>query len=454
MPGAKRHLPPSNPIASTPINDTILSDVTPGPGETNDLAPPMKKAASNAANGEIVIPPPQPVTATETPGGQSRDEKTPQNGTTGLETETGPSAVASVAGATTSSREGTRAVDSSLSVASCEREAVAEADTRTSKDYYFDSYSHHGIHEEMLKDEVRTRTYQMAILNNRQLFHGKTVLDVGCGTGILSMFAVQAGASHVYAVDCSSIIEQAAKIIKANDYSDRITLIQSKMEDVELPIPHVDIIISEWMGYFLLYESMLNTVLYARDKWLRPGGLIFPDKAVIYLSAVEQDQIKKERIDFWENVYGFDMSALKEVALLEPVVDVVDADSVVTNAVPILNIDILTCTEEDLSFITPFQLRANRSDYIHAFVAFFECAFTRIPKPLGFSTSPHSMYTHWKQTIFYLRDAITICEGEVISGRIECRSNKKNERDLDIGLEFNFEGRRQNVNKRVEFRLR
>ena len=52
-------------------------------------------------------------------------------------------------------------------------------ENRTSKDYYFDSYSHHGIHEEMLKDEVRTKTYQMAILKNRHLFEGKIVLDVG-----------------------------------------------------------------------------------------------------------------------------------------------------------------------------------------------------------------------------------------------------------------------------------
>ncbi len=77
------------------------------------------------------------------------------------------------------------------------------SDERTSKDYYFDSYSHHGIHEEMLKDEVRTRTYQMAILNNKHLFENKVVLDVGCGTRILSMFAVQAGAAHVYAVNCA-----------------------------------------------------------------------------------------------------------------------------------------------------------------------------------------------------------------------------------------------------------
>lgn len=63
-----------------------------------------------------------------------------------------------------------------------------------SADYYFDSYSHFGIHEEMLKDEVRTKTYMNAILRNRHLFQDKVVLDVGCGTGILSMFAAQAGA--------------------------------------------------------------------------------------------------------------------------------------------------------------------------------------------------------------------------------------------------------------------
>jgi protein arginine N-methyltransferase 1 len=50
-----------------------------------------------------------------------------------------------------------------------------------------------GIHEEMLKDQVRTRTYQNAILQNPDLFKGKVVLDVGCGTGILSLFAAKVG---------------------------------------------------------------------------------------------------------------------------------------------------------------------------------------------------------------------------------------------------------------------
>jgi predicted RNA methylase len=74
------------------------------------------------------------------------------------------------------------------------------------------------------------------------------VLDVGCGTGILSMFAAQAGAKHIYAVECSSIIEQAKMIVEKNGFADKITLIRGKMEEIELPVPHVDIIVSEWMG--------------------------------------------------------------------------------------------------------------------------------------------------------------------------------------------------------------
>ncbi|KAL7436231.1 hypothetical protein ACHAXM_006326 [Skeletonema potamos] len=324
----------------------------------------------------------------------------------------------------------------------------------TSRDYYFDSYSHHGIHEEMLKDQVRTRTYQMAILNNKHLFEGKIILDVGCGTGILSMFAVQAGAAHVYGVDCSGIIDSAKRIVKDNGMEDKITLIKGKIEEIDLPVKEVDIIVSEWMGYFLLYESMLNTVLHARDKWLKPGGVIFPDKAVMYISAIEDEQMKYERIDFWENVYGFDMSALKEAALKEPVVDIVDPKCIVTSADPILNIDLNTCTEEDLSFSAPFRIQVERSDYVHAFVAYFECAFTNIHKPLGFSTSPQSKYTHWKQTIFYLSEPMTVCEGEEITGRITCKPNVGNVRDLDIELDIKFDGSRSKVEKLIEYRLR
>lgn len=94
----------------------------------------------------------------------------------------------------------------------------------------------------------------------------------------------------------SSIVEKAKEIVAVNGLSDRVTLLEGKMKEVQLPFPKVDIIISEWMGYFLLYESMLDTVLYARDTYLVPGGKIFPDKATMYVAAIEDGEYKDDKI--------------------------------------------------------------------------------------------------------------------------------------------------------------
>ncbi len=64
-------------------------------------------------------------------------------------------------------------------------------------------------------------------------------------------------------------------------------MLKGKVEEVNLPVPQVDIIISEWMGYFLLYESMLDSVLWARDRYLKPDGKMLPDKATMFLALVE-----------------------------------------------------------------------------------------------------------------------------------------------------------------------
>ncbi|KUF95291.1 hypothetical protein AM588_10005594 [Phytophthora nicotianae] len=297
----------------------------------------------------------------------------------------------------------------------------------TSKDYYFDSYSHFGIHEEMLKDTVRTKAYMNAILQSKHLFKDKVVLDVGCGTGILSMFAAKAGAKHVYGVDCSSMLTHAREIVKANGFADKITLIQGKMEELTLPVDKVDIIISEWMGYFLLYESMLDTVLYARDKYLVSGGLMFPDHATLYIGAIEDGEYKAEKLDFWDNVYGFDMSCIKEIAKV---------------------------TKEELAFSSTFKLTAFRQDFCHALVAYFDCTFSATHKKLSFSTGPKAEYTHWKQTVFYLEDELACNPGEIIEGELTCKPNAANPRDLDININVRFDGGSGSYNHLHEFKLR
>jgi len=309
------------------------------------------------------------------------------------------------------------------------------------KDYYFNSYAHYSIHEEMLKDDVRTGKYQQAILHNRALFEGKVVLDVGCGTGILCMFAAQAGAAKVFGIDCSSIINQAKKIVEVNGFSDVITLIQGKVEDVDLPVDKVDIIISEWMGYFLLYENMLETVIYARDKWLKPDGMIFPDKATLYITAIEDADYKEEKINWWHNVYGFDMSCIKEIAMQEPLVDYVEGHAVVTNSYPILTINVMKATTGVSRFTSPFKITATRKEHIHAFVCYFDIHFTLGDHVVSFSTGPMAPYTHWKQTVFYTGDALSACKGEVIEGTLSCAPNEKNHRDVDIKISYTHTSR-------------
>ncbi|CEP20623.1 unnamed protein product [Cyberlindnera jadinii] len=309
-----------------------------------------------------------------------------------------------------------------------------------SEQHYFSSYDHFGIHEEMLKDEVRTLSYRNAILKNKDLFRDKVVLDVGCGTGILSMFAAQAGAKHVIAVDMSNIIEMAQKIVDLNGFSDKITLVRGKLEDVVLPYKEVDIIISEWMGYFLLYESMLDTVLWARDHYLKKGGLIFPDRATMHIAGIEDGEYRSSKLDYWENVYGFDYSPFIEIAKAEPLVDTVENSAVVTTSGTLVEIDINTVKLEDLAFFNKFTLKAIRDDTIHGLVAWFDIWFpgTDAKHEVYFSTGPHAKYTHWKQTVFYLDDILDIKRGESLEISLANRPNAVNPRELDIEIKWDF----------------
>lgn len=105
----------------------------------------------------------------------------------------------------------------------------------------------------MLKDTIRTESYRNFILTNPSIFKNAIVLDVGCGTGILSMFAAKAGAKKVFAIDASKVAFKAMRNVKENGLNDIIEVIHSKIEDLDgEKIGKVDVIISEWMGYFLL----------------------------------------------------------------------------------------------------------------------------------------------------------------------------------------------------------
>ncbi|SBT78822.1 protein arginine N-methyltransferase 1, putative [Plasmodium ovale] len=315
-----------------------------------------------------------------------------------------------------------------------------EKDMENANNEYFNSYNYIHIHEDMIKDEVRTRTYYDAIRKNEHLIKGKIVLDVGSGTGILSFFAATCGAKHVYSIEKSNIIYTALKIRDQNNLTEKITFIKGLAEEIELPVDKVDIIISEWMGYCLLYENMLDTVLYCRDKWLKEGGLIFPDKAYMYMAGIEDSLYREEKFDFWRNCYDLNFSPVLPILKEEVVIDYVDKNFIVTDTCCILTLDLNTCTKDHLSFVSPFKLRMIRKDYLHALVIWFDVSFSACHTEISFTTGPYGGHTHWKQIVLYTNHVLTAEKNEILKGMFALRKNNKNNRHIDMKLHYVFDG--------------
>ena len=300
----------------------------------------------------------------------------------------------------------------------------ANFDKANEHDYYFNSYSSHHIHEEMLKDTSRTLAYQRAIEGNPEDFKDKIVLDIGCGTGILSIFAARAGAKHVYAVDNAEIALFAREIVKENGLSDKITVLKGKIEEIDFPFGEggVDIIISEWMGYFLLYESMLDCVLWARDKYLnKKTGKILPDRAQVFVAAIEDSEYMGDKVNFWKNVYGVNMSIMSKGVFTDPMVDTVPSNNVMSDSCCVLDINLVTMKQKEVEFSNFYNLKMNYTDKVHALVTWFDTSFSDLKNPVVLTTSPMKKYTHWKQSVFYLERPLNVRKGDVLYGSIACR---------------------------------
>ncbi|XP_058451666.1 protein arginine N-methyltransferase 1 [Malaya genurostris] len=299
---------------------------------------------------------------------------------------------------------------------------------------YFNTYSHFGIHHDMLSDYVRTASYRDAILNNSAIFQGKTVLDLGCGTAILSMFSAKAGAKEVISIDQSDIIYQAMDIVRRNKI-ESIKFVKGRLEDSELPVEKVDIIVSEWMGYFLLFEGMMDSVIYARQRYLKEGGFILPNRCNLSLVGYGDVERHDEFIGFWKNVYGFDMSCMKKEVLREATVEICKPEHVITNANIIANFDLMEVDVNCPNFSYNFELIVKRKCKLTALVGYFD-TFFELPEHVEFSTSPYTKGTHWKQTIFYVEEPIPVEEGQVINGKFFCRRDPKDARSLFITIEY------------------
>ncbi|KAL8942929.1 MAG: hypothetical protein Q9211_001179 [Gyalolechia sp. 1 TL-2023] len=312
--------------------------------------------------------------------------------------------------------------------------------------HYFSSYAYNDVHELMLQDTVRTDAYRDFIYDNKHLFAGKVVLDVGCGTGILSLFCAKAGAAKVIAVDNSSIIDKAREIVFENGLSETIQCLRGKIEEVTLPVRKVDIIVSEWMGYCLLYEAMLDSVIWARDHYLVPDGLMVPSHAAIQLSLFADDEYISDKFTFWNSVYGFKMPCMLAKAYDDIVIRTVKPVAVPSSSTTIVELPLHTVKKEDLTLSgTKFQLALKKYvDQLHGFLIHFDIFFATgrdiSDARTYFTTGPSGPETHWQQALALIdtskHDASNLNIGDQVCGRIQLRKGVDNFRELQIEIDW------------------
>ncbi|KOS14023.1 protein arginine n-methyltransferase [Malassezia pachydermatis] len=365
---------------------------------------------------------------------------------------------------------------------------------------YFESYAGHDIHQTMIADSVRTLSYAKFLLSpeNAHLLRGKTVMDVGCGSGILSLFCARAGAKQVLAIDASPVAARAEANVRENGFSHVVRVYRGKMEELDTQLAsyvgQVDVLVSEWMGYFLLYESMLPSVLYARDRYLRPEGILAPSHSRMLLAAATDCGVLCERQRFWQDVYGFRMPSMTEGLMDEAATEEVEAEAIVSDAATICDLPLETLPVKQPEFVSPFRVTVQRDCTVHGFVSWFDTWFAPSPRlpfdalppvtvspvqpsdvhgltlhgsqvvappnsasqgeVVSFTTSPFGKQTHWKQTIFLLKTPIDAKQGTTIQGEIRVVAAQSNERELDVELHYGVdEDKRPAGEKRVATRM-
>ena len=311
--------------------------------------------------------------------------------------------------------------------------------------YYYGMLIHQ---QNMLQDHVRTGTYQRAVMENKSDFKDKVVVDVGTGSGILALFAAQAGARKVYAIEASDMAEKATEIVAANGFADVVEVIKGKIEEVDLP-EKVDLIISEPMGFMLLHERMLEVFALAREKWGKPNCKMFPTTGTIYIAPFcDRDlyQQRKDGASFWnQSVYGVDLHALESKAqkqlFSQPVVGYFSPDILLTASgkAAAHTIDFSTITAKGLETCEyPFQWVINQTELMHGYACWFDVKFFGTSTMVCLTTSPRSEGTHWYQSRCLFREPVAVNKRQVIKGTLSMIANEHS--SFQVVLKCEIEG--------------
>src|SRR5262245_42658001 len=140
------------------------------------------------------------------------------------------------------------------------------------------------------------------------------VLDVASGTGILGLLACRAGASRVYCIEQSGIIELARELARVNGFADRMHFVMAHSSWADIP-ESVDTIVCDQIGHFGFEAGIVEMIADVRSRFLRPGGRIMPAAITLHVAPIELPMLRSE-LEFWTTApAGLDLSPACTVAV-------------------------------------------------------------------------------------------------------------------------------------------
>jgi SAM-dependent methyltransferase len=290
--------------------------------------------------------------------------------------------------------------------------------TRENADPHHGSYLDVSMHKDMLRDVVRTSAYAEAI---RALVKpGNHVIDFGTGTGVLAIFAARAGASRVEAIERTPMVERAREIAKRNGCP-QIVFHHADHESFHMEA-RADVIISEWMGHFLFFESMLEPLVALRDKWLKPGGIMLPARVSLSAALVVDEELYEDACFLEGQPYGIDFGPIADLPLRQGRLVTLNEDQVLGKHCDLGSLDMLTVarTPEKLTG----SLTVEREATTFGLLAWFD-AF--LGGGVEFGTGPHQAPTHWRQVYLPFPEPFDVSPQKPLQITIKPPRNVENE---------------------------
>jgi SAM-dependent methyltransferase len=174
------------------------------------------------------------------------------------------------------------------------------------------SYSNLAAQASMVFDEVRNLAYLEAM--RACIGPDTVVLDLGAGLGVLGLLAAKLGARRVYCVEPSPVGMHIPALAAANGVGDRVELVRGRIEEIELP-EQVDVLLSVMTGTLLFTEGLMPSLYHARDRWLKPGGRMIPDRARLHFAAAEAAESHAKEVQrYLRPSLGIDYSLLGRIS--------------------------------------------------------------------------------------------------------------------------------------------